>query len=140
MSGRQTGVISQLLRRFHRPVAFALVGLMNTAIDFLVFSLFLLLFHLPAEVAQIFGYCAGTLNSFLVNRRITFRSRGSDRLARQMLRYLLSCLIALGLSILFLSLFHSLLHWDAYVSKLLSMLLVFFFNYFCMNRFVFPQK
>lgn len=137
MRRRQPGIVFTLLRRFQRQVAFTLIGLLNAAIDFLIFTVFLLVFRCPAVVSQVFGYCAGTLNSFLVNRKITFRSRGG-MLRQQMTRYIVSCTVALLLSSLLLSLFHTFFSLDAYFSKVLAMFLVFLFNYFCMNRFVFP--
>ncbi|WNR44050.1 GtrA family protein [Paenibacillus roseipurpureus] len=51
---------------------FAVVGVANTAIDFLVFFLLTYARH-TSVAAQIISYAAGTFNSFLCNRKWTFR-------------------------------------------------------------------
>ena len=51
---------------------FALVGVLNTVVDFLVFQLFNLTLGWM-YLAQVIGYCAGILNSYFWNSRWTFR-------------------------------------------------------------------
>ena len=133
-------LVTKLLKKFRRPVVFSLVGLTNPAVDLLVFTLLYTLLHRSLTASQFLGYCAGTLNSFLLNRRITFKGTVTIGLGRQMGRYLLSCGVALGLTLLLLHFFHGVLHLGAFLAKLCAMALVFFFNYFCMKRFVFSPR
>lgn len=52
-------------------IKFGLVGVMNTAVDFLVYAL-LTWIGMQYLVAQVFSYSAGTVNSYVVNKLWTF--------------------------------------------------------------------
>ena len=54
-----------------KPLRFAIVGVSNTLVDFIVFFL---LEGLIGPIAQIAGYAAGTANSYYWNRRWTFKT------------------------------------------------------------------
>lgn len=69
-----------------RPLRFAIVGVSNTAVDFIVF--FLLQGWL-GPLAQAAGYAAGTANSYVWNRGWTFRS-DSPASRGELLRFLLA--------------------------------------------------
>nr|WP_052759573.1 GtrA family protein [Paenibacillus sp. DMB20] len=71
---------------FRSFIVFGLVGVLNTGIDVAVFSL-LTWWQLPWLAAQIAGYGCGVLNSFLMNRKWTFKQRGP--FAKGLLRFLL---------------------------------------------------
>lgn len=51
---------------------FSLVGVANTIIDFLIFTLFNSFIGLNYLVSQIFGYSFGIANSFVLNKKWTF--------------------------------------------------------------------
>lgn len=53
-------------------IKFGLVGVMNTAVDFIVFTL-LMLAGVQYLAAQVVSYAAGTLNSYVVNKLWTFK-------------------------------------------------------------------
>ena len=57
-------------------IKFGLVGVMNTAVDFLVYAL-LTWIGMQYLVAQVFSYSAGTLNSYVVNKLWTFGGKGA---------------------------------------------------------------
>lgn len=57
-------------------IKFGLVGVMNTAVDFLVFALLTWL-GLQYLLAQVFSYSAGTVNSYVVNKLWTFGAKGT---------------------------------------------------------------
>lgn len=70
----------------NQAIRFATVGVSNTVIDFVVFMLLQSVTGVVA--AQFIGYGAGTLNSYLWNRRWTFaRGKGFD--FSEMIRFLL---------------------------------------------------
>lgn len=54
-----------------RPLRFAVVGVSNTLVDFVIFFL---LQGLIGPIAQAVGYAAGTANSYYWNRRWTFKT------------------------------------------------------------------
>lgn len=67
-SGRSQGLI--------QFIKFGLVGVMNTAVDFLVYAL-LTWIGMQYLVAQVFSYSAGTVNSYVVNKLWTFGGKGN---------------------------------------------------------------
>ena len=66
-------------RSFVQLIKFALVGVMNTLVDFLVFTVLQLIFDVPDEAVLLIGlftlisYVCGLLNSFMLNTRWTFK-------------------------------------------------------------------
>ncbi|NGZ77848.1 GtrA family protein [Saccharibacillus sp. VR-M41] len=67
-----------------RPLRFAVVGVSNTVVDFVVFFL---LQSLIGPFAQAAGYAAGTANSYYWNRRWTFKT-DQPRQKGELLRFL----------------------------------------------------
>ena len=94
MSERQNGTRFAEARRF---LKFGITGVGNTLVDFCVFTV-LSYIGVSAYVSQVLSYSAGMLNSYVVNRSWTFRSRGAF-FGPQMRRF-----IAVNLSLLLLSL------------------------------------
>ncbi len=71
-----------LQARVREIVLFVLVGLLNTAIDFAILNLLILLTHHNSGMWLIGFTCAGFLaaviNSYVLNGRLTFRGQTSD--------------------------------------------------------------
>jgi len=64
-----------------RKVAkFALVGLLNTGVDFAVFVMLVYGFKVPSVWAQLVSYASGVVNSYFWNRLWTFRAGGPGTL------------------------------------------------------------
>lgn len=70
-----------------KMVKFALVGVVNTGVDFAVFVLLVYALGVTAWLAQIASYACGVANSFWLNRRWTFRAAGSGGHWREALRF-----------------------------------------------------
>jgi putative flippase GtrA len=73
------------LRRRGAPVLvqfvkFGIVGISNTLLTFAVYTLLLKGFGMWYLAASAIGFVAGTINSFLLNRRWTFRGHVGDAL------------------------------------------------------------
>jgi len=76
-------------------IRFGLVGGLNTAVDMGVF--FVCVRVLAPVVAQVCGYTAGTINSFLWNKFFTFRDREKITFGK-VVRFLLVNGVSLGAS------------------------------------------
>jgi len=84
-------------KTFWQLVKFAIVGVLNTLVDFAVFqTLNLLLGWVYA--AQVFGYTCGIVNSYLWNSSWTFREQRTRSL-REILMFLVVNLVSLGVSL-----------------------------------------
>ncbi len=138
-------------------IKFALVGVLNTLVDTVVFRLLNWLFswYLPA---QIIGYCCGIVNSYLLNTAWTFKKERKRDL-REMLSFLALNLVILGISLGLLLLFRDGLGiaawWDAntwcpaflmklingeFFCKLIATLICILLNFIGNKLFVFRAK
>ncbi len=83
---------------------FATVGVMNTTIDFVLFSLLALGFGLHVAVANMVSYSTGILNSYLWNRNWTFSDRRSRAWGAESIKFALANLggLAVNTSIVWL--------------------------------------
>src|SRR5438270_747571 len=61
-------------------VKFGVVGVSNTLLTFLVYTLLLKVFGVWYLAASAIGFCVGAVNGFLLNRRWTFRGHVGDAL------------------------------------------------------------
>jgi putative flippase GtrA len=61
-------------------VKFGIVGVSNTLLTFLVYTILLKVFGVWYIAASAIGFAVGAVNGFLLNRRWTFREHVGDRL------------------------------------------------------------
>ncbi len=117
---------------------FNAVGLLNTLIDFAVFTLLhsLGMINTPA---QIISYSAGTANSFVWNKKVTFRDRnagkGSDRL--QLVKFIVLNLVVLGISVLLMHLLTDSFGLQVLIAKVLVTFVTVIINFFGSRMWVF---
>jgi putative flippase GtrA len=78
---------------------FNLVGMLNTLVDIIVFSL-LVYIYIPAGWAQAIGYSCGIFNSFIWNRNWTFDHKEAQIGGAPFWKFVLSNLVVIGVSTL----------------------------------------
>ncbi|QAY67406.1 GtrA family protein [Paenibacillus protaetiae] len=126
---------------FIQFVAFNLIGLVNTLIDYAVFQglVWLGVFYI---VAQIISYGAGTANSFIMNRAFTFKKQqGTGKHTRtQAARFIVLNLFVLLVSLLLLYLFADLGGLPYWLSKLLVTGVTVIMNFIGSKRWVFRSE
>lgn len=121
-----------------RFLRFCTVGLGNTAID--IFGFFVLTISgVPYLAAQITAYSAGMVNSYICNRRWTFRMR-TCRYGTEMLRFLAVNLVALGFSSLLLFVCYDVGQQALWISKLIATGGGVLLNYAGSHRWVFQRS
>lgn len=121
-------------------VSFNLIGLVNTAIDYAVFQLLVWagLFYIGAQVIS-FG--AGMVNSFIMNRSITFKHKQRTGLTRaQVLRFAALNGGVLLCSLLLLYLFVDLGGLHYWLSKLLVTAVTVVINFAGSRHWVFREE
>lgn len=124
------------LQAHRRPATFAVVGVINTAVDFCVFSIVYAAFPVSAAAAQMAGYTAGLICSFLLNKYVTFKNNAKD--FRQVLLFLLCNGIALVVSMAAIHLLHDVLGIEGHVAKIFMVTpLTMIMNYFGYKHVVF---
>lgn len=134
--------IKELIAKNRQVIIFALVGCMNTAVDFGVYSLLVAFSPLGLGLCQTAGYSAGLVNSFVMNRQFTFRDAKDSgfSVGMQVLRFLVVNGVTLAISILCLRLLTDGLGMNPYLAKVPVTLLVMVVNYVGYKLFVFAGK
>lgn len=131
---RRTGFI-QFLK-------FNAVGLINTLVDFVVFTLLHSL-GVMYGLAQVISYSAGTANSFILNKKITFKdnaqsSKGAfDKM--QLVRFVILNLIVLGISLVLMRVLTGHFHIGVLVAKVLVTFVTVVINFIGSRKWVFVQ-
>lgn len=79
-------------------IKFNMVGILNTGVDFLVFTLFTELFHWFYVPAKIVSYSCGIVNSYICNSSWTFRQE-RKRTKKEFALFVVVNLVSLGVSL-----------------------------------------
>jgi putative flippase GtrA len=130
VKARATGLIDAALLRF------AVVGMITTILDVVLFSVFAVGAGLPPVAANIGSYSCGIATSFLLNRFWTFSaSAAENRIFHHGVRFLASNVAGLALSSLLVGLLVLVL--PPVAAKVISVPLVFIWNYLVSRLWVF---
>ena len=139
--GRQNPMPDKSLRTgMVQFLKFNAVGLLNTLIDFVIFTLLNSL-GLIYTAAQVISYSAGTANSFILNKKVTFkdRDRGSkerfDRL--QLLKFIGLNLLVLGISLVLMHLLTDSFGIQVIVAKIMVTFVTVVINFYGSRKWVF---
>lgn len=116
---------------------FALVGAVNTSIDFIVYALFTW-FNVNYILAQCISYSAGVLNSYMMNRKWTFEQNGK-RSNREFFTFIGVNLTTLVITSFLLTLLYKWLGISLLLSKLLVTAVSVGINYIGTKQFVFSK-
>jgi putative flippase GtrA len=136
----------RLQARAYEVVLFVIVGLLNTAVDFVVLNLLILLTHHDSGLWLIIftclGFLAAVLNSYMLNGRLTFRgqtSRTSHRFIRFIAVNAVGMIINSSIVWLMVQIIGDRLSTIAAinVSKVLAVMCSLCWNYFAIKRWVF---
>jgi putative flippase GtrA len=112
--------VAAVARRLHVPVVlvqfvkFGIVGVSNTLLTFLIYTLLLKVFGVWYIAASAVGFVVGATNGFLLNRRWTFAGHVGDSLTPVRWAIVQGCGLGVNLGLLYL-----LVH-DARLDELLA--------------------
>lgn len=122
---------------------FNLVGFMNTGVDFAVFTA-LASFGTGSGVAQVFSYSAGILNSFLMNKRVTFKdsggSEGRSAVGSQFFRFIVLNTLVLAVSLALLQAAVTLMEAPVLYAKAAVTCVTMGLNFYGSRRWVFRER
>ncbi|MDQ7095613.1 GtrA family protein [Desulfosporosinus sp. PR] len=116
---------------------FCLVGVFNTGIDFTLFAL-LFARGVPLLPAHTLAYGSGVINSFLLNRKWTFKESAPQPLG-QLLRFVLLNLFSLAVTYELLVWFHYTWGWPLLASRALAVVASLAMNFGGSRLWVFCQ-
>lgn len=89
-----------LPRTLREMLAFGMVGVINTLVGYAVIYTCMLALGMGAVASNVAGYAVGLCCSFVLNRRLTFRSGGSA--GAEVWRFLAAFLVAYAINLLIL--------------------------------------
>lgn len=120
-------------------IKFGITGVMNTVVDFLVYTLLVSFFSMGLYVSQVISYSCGMLNSYIINRKWTFSTKNGF-FSWELVRFVLLNLFMmfLGMGIIYICVQKLMLH--ELVAKLISTALVLLINFFVSNFWVFRSR
>jgi len=117
-------------------IKFCLVGVINTGVDFAAFTL-LALWGVPLSATQCLAYTCGVVNSFLLNRKWTFKQYSRD--SGQLIRFFLLNLFTLTVTYGLLAVLHEKLGISLVMSKVFITGIGLVINFFGSRRWVFQS-
>jgi len=100
---------------------FLLVGVGNTAIDYVLFFVFFSLLDLDKNLAQVLSMGIAMANSYLVNRYWTFGKTGGVQVG-EIVRFIVINMLSLGTTLICLNLFYDVLSLHEVANRVLALL------------------
>ena len=117
---------------------FVIVGIINTAVTYIVFVI-LRLFGATPEISNAIGYVAGVANSFIWNKRWVFQTKGTN-VWRELTAFLLIFLLCYGIQFLaFTTMIH---RWNMneHIAQLIGMGIYTILNYMLNRTLAFRKQ
>lgn len=102
-------------------IKFGAIGIMNTAIDYLLFALFFSICNIDKSISQVFATAIAMTNSYILNRYFTFQKKGTVKVS-EMWKFIIVNLISMSVTIMLLYLFYDIWHIEAIANFLLAKL------------------
>ena len=126
-------MLKKLYCRFRHLILYGIIGSFSSSIDFAIFTLLVQIVGLLYLVANCISILAGITTSFFLNRNYNFKVK--DNVRGRFAIFLTVGLCGLMLSNIVLYVCVSILDMNKLVSKLLSIVLVVFFQ-FLINKYI----
>lgn len=131
-----------ILNKYMRVIKFGAVGVINTLVDFGVFTLVSEFLRFSPSMAQSAGYGSGIVCSFVLNHLVTFSDAKKETGAGQVLRFVRFIIVngvSWGVSALLIDVFTGVGMWK-YLAKVLVTGITMVINYFGYKILVFNIK
>ena len=97
---------------------FSLVGVFNTLVDYGVFYIALAFLNFDKSIAQILATAVAMCGSYIINKHWTFKADGNTK--SQIVKFILTNIVSMSCTIVFMSLFHDVLSIHEWANSLLS--------------------
>lgn len=117
---------------------FSTTGILNTVIDFAVFTLCQGAIGLHYTTSQIIGYSCGVANSFVFNKKWTFEYKNSDKNAGyELIQFILVNVVSLFITVVLMKFLVNNFDFNIYVSKIVVTLAAQVINFLLYKLWVF---
>ena len=126
-------LIATLYQKFRHLILYGIIGSFSSGLDFLIYTLLVQVGGIQYLLANCISVLAGISTSFILNRNYNFKVK--DHAKRRFSIFLTVGLCGLIMSNLILYICIDVLSMDKLISKLLSIVLVVFFQ-FLVNKYL----
>lgn len=117
---------------------FSATGVLNTLIDFIVFTICQSILGLHYTISQIIGYSFGIGNSFIFNKKWTFEADNSKkRLHHELFQFIIVNIISLSVTIVFMKFLIGNFNCNVYAAKIVVTLAAQLLNFILYKIWVF---
>lgn len=120
-------------------IKYAIVGVANTLIDWAVYVVLTKFISIEPWIANVVGYVAGMVSSFVGNKFFTFKTKNT-KTGIELVKFVIINMISLGVSTGVVALTTSVWSWNKYIAKILSTGTSMTVNYIGSRFFVFENK
>lgn len=120
-------------------IKFGLVGASSTAIDWSIFYLFSYVIGIYYLTAKVLSFAIAVVNSFIWNRRWTFRSKESKKL-KEFTKFIIIALIGLSINALIMYFAVSILGWRKIFGLASATALTTFWNFLANKFYTFKNQ
>jgi putative flippase GtrA len=139
--------MKQLIQKHEQKIRFGAVGILNTAVDFGIYTVLTYAFGYPIFGANLISTSAANTTSYFFNRSFTFSSK-NERKLHEFIRFWIVTLIGLWILqpiIIFtakyaLTALHLPSFWLIIIPKAIAILVGLIWNYIWYSRFVFAHE
>jgi len=122
-----------LLTTLQQGIKFGIVGIINTFITLMIIFILSNYYHIYYIFSNAIGYIAGFINSFIMNKLWTFRSKG--KILKESLLFVIAFFISYGIQLIILFYLHEILGYSENISQIISMIFYTLAN-FMINKFL----
>jgi len=123
------------VHQYYTFIRYAFFGSLGVLSDFILYS-FLIIWSVNYQEANAYGYMLGTMISFILNRRYTFKIK--DKVLQRLFKFGLVAMTGYLISALFLFLLVS--KFDPIISKLATLIVVVFIQFTLNKKFTFKKE
>lgn len=82
-------------------IKFCIVGVLNTAVDYIVYAICVKFFGIHYAISQVIGPIFGIINSFILNRLWTFKSDNKGKKTLQeLVQFVIVNVVSIGISVI----------------------------------------
>lgn len=117
---------------------FSIIGFVNTLVDLVIFTFAHSCLGINYVFSQVVGYSCGVLNSFIFNRKWTFKDRISDKkVFNEFVQFVMVNLISLCITTISINLMVKDLKINVYISKIIVIIIAQITNFLGYRLWVF---
>ncbi|WPC42398.1 GtrA family protein [Clostridium sp. JS66] len=124
--------------KFKSLSRFSLVGISNTLIDFIVFTIFQGLIGVSYTLSQVLGYSFGVVNSFVFNKKWTFQGgKSNKKVYHELFQFIIVNIMSLAITLIFMKFLVKDFNFNVYVAKIVVTFIAQITNFIAYKLWVF---